>query len=89
VGDVSKRVFAGVLLDAGGCAWNSERRKGVGVSRVAVVELEPDKWGGDVAEGNDSSRGVAGAEVDGCMGHSVYGREAVGVLVEDTDAEDA
>ena len=87
VGDVSERVFTGVLLDAGGCAQNSERRKGVGVSCVPVVELEPDEWGGDVAECNDCSSRVAGTEVYSGIGRPIYRGEAVRGLVEDTDAD--
>lgn len=88
VGDISQGVFTGVLLNCS--KWlRAERGKGVSVASVAVVSFKAYIGREGVPESDECSCGVSGAIGDFCVGHSVYGCEAVRRLVEDANSEDA
>jgi hypothetical protein len=72
VGDVAYRVLGGILLDTGSKGWlargrkNSEWGEVVGVPGVTIVELEADERRLGVTQGDESTRGVARVEGNGC-----------------------
>jgi len=97
VSDITEGVFACILLDAAG-GLRSEGGEVLGVSGVDVIGFEADERFGDIAKGDDRACGVGGGEIDVGWDRSGRrtgsrvgsdGRDAVGLLVDYTDSNDA